>query len=175
MNVSPTQCAGLLLLWLEKQCSPEACKALAKDIGFNDSPIFGADKRRVRLVGEIAIANTALVIHAVNCVFGHDGAKAIIDLFLEGARQSIFCHLEQKDPGFKARYEQRVAQYFDALRGDKPGIGASFLLMRALDRDPLKNLPGQMAVAIKLGESLSSTAQVLKSVSVHQVTGQGDR
>ena len=60
------QCSDLLAIWLETSSGPDAVKQLVKDTGYNDSPFFGAEKKKVRIVGELVLANTALAIFAVN-------------------------------------------------------------------------------------------------------------
>jgi hypothetical protein len=69
----PTKIASdigdLLATWLGRACSPDNAKVVAKKVGYNDSPIFGAEKKRTHLMSEIVIVNTAILIYAVNCVF----------------------------------------------------------------------------------------------------------
>lgn len=84
------QAAGVLLIGLEKRSSPAVTEAIAAEAGYNSSPLFGAKKARIRLMGEVVTVNAALTIVAVNQVFAMADAKTIIDIFLAGARQSLF-------------------------------------------------------------------------------------
>lgn len=165
MEISEMQCASLLSMWLTKNSSPEVCKEIASDIGYNDSPLFGAKKKKMRLMGELVMMNTALVIFAVNQRFEHDEAKAIIDPFLSSSRKSIFEVLEKHDGGFKERYPNRMAEYFELLGQDKAVLGLTFSFMQHLDVDPLKNLKGQLALAARFGTALKGTLDVLNRMT----------
>src|SRR5437762_9422216 len=105
LPISRTQAGDLLVTWLGKNSvEPIILKQIVAETGYNDSPWFGAEKKRIRLIGEIVIANCALAIFAVNQVFaGHD-AKSIVDAFLASARKPVFSLLETKDKDFKSRY-----------------------------------------------------------------------
>lgn len=163
------QCGDLLARWLVDACSPGLAKAIAKDVGFNDSPLFGAEKKKIRLMGELVIANSALGIFAVNQVFDAKDARSIIDPFLSAASRSVFEVLEKKDGTFKGRYEQRMPDYFRVLLGDKPALGISFSLIQNLGIDPLRNMQGQLLVAARLGESLKQALDVLKQVTLRPI------
>lgn len=164
--ISRAACGDLLARWLEKSSDPDVVKQLVKETGYNDSPFFGAEKKKIKIVGELLIVNTALGIFAVNQVFGHNDAKAIIDAFLAVAEKYVFGYLEKKDAGFKQRYEQRMGQYFKVLLEEKPALGMSFSFMTNLGLDPLKNMQGQILVAARLGQSLSQTLDVLKRLTL---------
>lgn len=166
LPITTNRCADLLAMWLEKSSGPDAIKQLVKDTGYNDSPLFGAEKKKVRIVGELVTVNTALAIYAVNQVFEPNDAKSIIDTFLAIARKSVFGYLEGKDPSFKKRYEQRMGEYFKILSEKKPALGMSFSFMKNLDLDPLKNMQGQILVAARLGDSLSKTLDVLNRLTL---------
>jgi hypothetical protein len=43
--------ASLLVAWLEKHSGPDAVKQVVKETGYNDSPFFGSEKKRVRIAG----------------------------------------------------------------------------------------------------------------------------
>lgn len=166
MEINRKQCADLLTTWLGKECAPENAKILAKNIGYKDSPFFGAKKKKTKLIGELVMMNVALVIVAVNQVFNQEDAKSIIDPFLSIANKSIFSVIERQDPDFKNNYEKRMAQYFEILNQDNPGIGISYAFLTNLDLDPLKNMKGQLFVSAKFGESLSKTIDVLKRMEL---------
>lgn len=167
--ITSGQCGDLLAMWLEKSSSPDAVKQLVKDTGYNDSPFFGAEKKKVRIVGELVIVNAALAIVAVNQVFGPNDAKAIIDAFLAVARKAVFGFLEGKDPDFKKRYEQRLGEYFKVLSEDKPALAISFCFMKNLGLDPLKNMEGQLQVASRLGDSLTKTLDALSVLTLERI------
>jgi hypothetical protein len=161
-----TECGALLAMWLEKNSAADSVKQIVKDTGYNDSPFFGAEKKKVRIIGELVTVNTALAIYAVNQVFEFNDAKEIIDTFLAAVRKPVFGFLEEKDPDFKERYEQRMAEYFKVLSEDKPALGLSFCFMRNIDLDPLKNMQGQLLVATRLSDSLKKTLDVLNGLTL---------
>lgn len=162
LPITRAQLAGLLVKWLEKNSGPDAVRQIVKETGYNDSPFFGAERQRVRVIGEVATVNTALVIFAVNQVFVLEDARVLIDTFLGGARGSVFQVIETKDPGFARRYEQRMAEYFQVLSEDKPGLGISFCFLRNLDLDPIKSMQAQVRVAARLGKALGETIDMLR-------------
>lgn len=166
LPITSEQCGDMLALWLEKSSSPEAVKQVVRDAGYNDSPFFGAEKKRTRVIGELVMANTALAILAVNQVFGPEDAKAIIDVFLSAARRSVFTFLEARDSTFEQRYEQRLTEYFKIFGEKQPLLGMSFAFMQSLDLDPLKQGPGQLHLAERFGRSLNETVDVLRRMDV---------
>jgi len=164
--ISRAQAGDLLAIWLGKRSvDPAVVRQIVAESGYKDSPWFGAEKKRVRLVGEIVMANSALAIFAVNQVFSGQDAKAIIDPFLGSARQSVFSLLEAKDKDFR-RYEERMGEYFEALHDERPGVAVSFVFMKSLDIDPIKNGKGQILLAGRFGQSLSSTLGVLRTFTL---------
>jgi hypothetical protein len=165
--ISRVQAGDVLAIWLGKNSvDPAVLKQIVAETNYKDSPWFGANKKKVRLVGEIVMANSALVIFAVNQIFAGQDAKAIIDAFLGSANKSVFSLLEVKDKGFKQRYEERMGEYFEALHGEQPGVAVSFIFMKNLNVDPLKNLKGQVLVAARFGQSLSRTLGVLRTFTL---------
>jgi hypothetical protein len=148
--------------WLKKNSGPDAVKHVVQETGYNDSPFFGAEQKRVRIIAEVTIVNTALVICAVNHVFAFDGAWGLINVFLGRARGRVFRFIETKDAGFARRYEQRMAEYFQVLSEDKPGRGISLCFLKNLDLDPIQNRQAQVLVAARLGKALGETIDMLK-------------
>jgi len=164
--MSEQQCGDLLAMWLGKACSPESAKAVAKEAGYNDSPFFGAKKKKIKLTSEIVMLNTALVIFAVNQVFEELQAKSIIDSFLAISNKSIFSVIEKKDSTFSIRYEKRLAKYFKILHEENLGIGISFHFLTYIDIDPLKSMQAQLLISDRFGKSLSQTIDILKSIDI---------
>jgi len=138
------ECGDDLALLLEEGTSPEHTARIAKEIGFDDSPVFGARKKKARIRGEVAMINSALIIHAVNEVVNENKAKPIIDEFLRVARMYVFNGLEAQNPQFEERYPERLTEYFEILSQEKPALGLTFSFMRHLGVDPLQNLEGQL-------------------------------
>jgi len=159
--ITRRECANLLAAWLKKNATGDSVEQLAKHIGYNLSPLFGAKGKRVWFFGEVVMANVALAIYAVNQTFGPDDSKAIIDSFLASTRESSFILLEERDSQFKARYSQRMAEYFKILHESQPALGFSFAFMRNCDLDPLKNLGGQLQVAAHFGSLLKETLDLV--------------
>lgn len=160
------QAAGVLLLLFEKRCSVEEARAVVAETGYNDSPFFGAEKARVRLLGELSMMNSALTIIAVNRVFELPDAKTIVDYFLAAARESVFLPIERKDSTFRARYEQRMSEYFRAAAEEHPGQAISFSFVRNLGLDPLKSPQTQPRVALRLGQTLTANIVVLRTMEL---------
>lgn len=163
---TPLQVGDLMFQSFQNFSSMETAKAIAAEIGYNDSPFFGATKARVRLVGEVATVTAALTIVAVNQVFPMPHAKTIIDQFLHQARGNVFSHIEKKDSQFKARYEERLAQYFSILSERNPGLAVSFALMSNLGIDPIKSGTGQIQLSVRLGQTLTRMIAGLRLVQL---------
>lgn len=155
------QFGDLLASWLAKSGGAEAAKEVAAEIGYNDAPLFGAAKKKMRLISELVSIHAAIAIFCVNQVFDHANAKAVIDAFLAISNKSIFSWIESKDAGFSKTYEARMAEYFKILHGDKAPLGLSFSLMQHLGKDPLKDMKGQVALAARLAGATKSTLAVL--------------
>lgn len=164
-----------LSLWLGKASSPEIAKQIAKDIGYNDSPFFGANKRKVKIMGELVMVNTAIAISGVNHVYRADIAKEIVDAFLAKSRTHIFSFLEARFPDFSSVYEKRMEQYFNVLKGERPGMGLAFAFLIHMGKnpidtvraDPIGNIAVQMAIALRFEASLKKViGAVLHSASV---------
>lgn len=165
-SITGAQCGDLLAIWLGKASGPENAKAVAKEAGFNDSPFFGADKKRIHLLGELVMVNTAIAIVAVNQVFDRLQAQSIIDPFLARAQKSVFSFLEQKDPDFKAKYEERMAEYFHVFSSGKPGLAVAAAFMNNLGLNALSNLNGQVLLTARFGDALKETINVLRRVTL---------
>jgi len=168
MDTTIEQCADLLTTWLSKESSPDNAKNIAKNIGYNDSPLFGAKKRKTRLIGELTMLNTALVIVAINQVFNENNAKKIIDKFLIISNKSIFSVMEKQYPDFRNTYEKRMAQYFKMIHQENPGVGVSFAFLSNLDLDPLKSINAQLYLSKKFGNSLTQTIDVLSRMNINE-------
>lgn len=164
--ITGVQCGDLLAMWLQKSSSPEVAKQVAKEIGYNDSPLFGAKSKKIKLMAELATINTALAIFAVNQAFDTANSKSIIDPFLSVSRKSIFAILEKHDSNFKQIYQARMAEYFGILSKDKPTLDLSFSFLTHLGIDPLKCMQGQILLAARFGDSLSTTLDVLKRITL---------
>lgn len=170
---------------VEKASSPGWTKAIAKDIGFNDTPLFGRAKARMRIFSELAIVNTALVIIAVNQAYPTKEAKPIIDLFLAFAHKFTFKEVANKDPGFPKRYEERMAEYHSIYLGHMPStklqdvlaqhslrppdketqtlLGVSHAFMANLGINPLQNPEGQIALIGRFGDFLATAIELTRA------------
>src|SRR5690606_32182862 len=49
-----------LASWLQDRCSVEIARRLAAMVGYNDSPLFGAKKKKLRLISELTSIHAAL-------------------------------------------------------------------------------------------------------------------
>lgn len=160
--VTIAQCGDLLAAWLEKNSDPQLVKQFIKETGYDDS----SESKKIRIVGEIAMLNSALAIFAVNQIFLSTEAEAVIDSYLSVARRSVFRLLEDRDPTFKKRYQQRLRKYFEILAEEKPALGMSFALLQNLGVDPVKSGNAQIVVSVRLGNSLKQTIDALKRLKL---------
>lgn len=156
------ECGETLCSWMSQMCNPENVKNVAISIGYNDSPIFFATKKKIALMEEVIILNTAIVIDTVNSMLPNR-AKSVIDTFLLFSKKSIFDVLHQKDSSFKALYETRIAQYFKELANEKPMQGMTVLFMNSLGVNPHKNIQEQINMCNKLSEFFNSCAKCIKT------------
>lgn len=164
--MSRRQAGEILAMGVQKHSDPQAAKTLAKAIGYNDSPLFGAEKKRTRLVAELVMLNTALTVFAINQVIEMPDAKTVIDYFLDFAKRSMFSVIAPKDPAFHKSYESRMAQYFAILSADKPILGLSFAFLKNLGIDPLSNIQSQMVAGKLIADTLSKGIAVLRTISL---------
>ena len=163
--ISKVQCGALLSVWLERHSSPDVVKQIVRDTGYNDSPFFGAEKKKIKIFGEVLIVNCAMAIFAVNQVLKFEAAKEVIDAFLLAAKTPIFGFIERKDPGFQKRYPGRMADYFKVMSGSKPALGLSYSFFENIDQNPLDNLEGQFLLAARFSAFLNSTIDMLQTFS----------
>ena len=160
------QCGDLLASFVGNRSSSEEAKAIARMIGYNDSPLFGARKKRATLVSELAMLYAALVIFSANQAFNQVTARAVIDSFLGCAKRSVFSHLEKEMPNFHNIYSKRMSEYFPIFHQDRAPLGLSFSLMQNLGIDPLNNLQGQLALTAQIASKVDETIQILKRLTV---------
>jgi len=164
MTLDGMAVGSLLVTRLQKQCAISNAKILANAIGFNDSPLIGAKKRKAKLIAELIMAETALIICAVNEVYDEQDAKSIIDPFLVAASQSIFAPVKAAYASFDSDYEHRMAEYYSKLADSKPGVAMSFAFIKNLGIDPLKNAHGQFLVSVHFGKSISDSIDALQAM-----------
>ncbi|MFT4257625.1 MAG: hypothetical protein QM599_11825 [Pseudoxanthomonas sp.] len=160
------QCGDLLASFVGNRSSAEEAKAIAKMIGYNDSPLFGARKKRVALVSELAMLYAALVIFSANQAFNQVTAKAVIDSFLDCARRKVFIHIEKEISNFSGIYSKRMSEYFPIFHQDRAPLGLSFSLMQNLGIDPLNNLQGQLTLTGHIASKMDETIKILKGLTV---------
>ena len=163
------QCGDMLSFVVGERASAENSRRIAKEIKFNDSPLFGARKKRATLVGELVAIHSALVIFAANQALEEHAAKPVIDSFLKIANARIFKHVEAELPGFAGIYANRMKQYFPALHEERPALGLSYLLMDHLGLSPLKNLQAQLFLASEIGNAVTESVTSMKGWDVIDV------
>jgi hypothetical protein len=164
--VTANDCGNMLSVFLGSRASAESAKELAKEVGYNDSPLFGAKKKRVALISELVMFYSALVIFASNRIFNQTVAKSVVDAFLLHAKGRVFSHLEKELPSFSSIYAARLEEYFPIFHQDKAPLGLSFALMKHLGLDPMKNLEGQLWLARQIGMTLDETLEILRGLRV---------
>jgi hypothetical protein len=84
--ITANDCGNMLAVFLGRRASTENAKELAKAVGYNDFPFFGAKKKRVALISERVIFYSALVIFASNRICSQAATKAVVDAFLSTPR-----------------------------------------------------------------------------------------
>lgn len=160
------QCGDMLASFVGNRSSAEEAKAIAKMIGYNDSPLFGARKKRAALVSELAMLYSALVIFSANQAFNQVTAKAVIDSFLDCAKRKVFIHIEKEISGFSSIYSTRMTEYFPIFHQDRAPLGLSFALMQNLGVDPLNSLQGQLTLTGHIASKVGETIKILKGLTV---------
>jgi len=152
--------AEFLIAWVAKRCSPEWVKRTAGEIGYNDKPLFFAKKKRVKLVSEIAIINTAIVIFVTNMVVNPDRAPIIIDAYLETAKNTMFDRLEEIDSHFSDRYKKRIGAYFLLLKDNNiDEMGDLFLSALGV-----KASGGGPFITLEIHKSIKEMYEALKDI-----------
>ena len=149
-SINSIECAGRFAVWLGKKSSLDAARTFAKEIGYNDSPFFGARKARVRLLGELLMLNVAL---------------AIIDPILASLGESDLKVLEQRDSQFTRKYEQRLTEYFKILHESQAALGLSFTMLESLGLPPINNFESQLKIASYVAETLKEAVEILDRVT----------
>jgi hypothetical protein len=160
------QCGDLLATFVGNRSSAEEAKTTARSIGYNDSPLIGARKKRATLVSELAMLYAALVIFSANQAFNQATAKAVIDSFLDCGKRKVFIHIEKEISDFSSIYARRVGEYFPIFHQDRAPLGLSFALMQNLGLDPLKNLQGQLILTAQIASKMDETIKILKGLTV---------
>ena len=171
MHLTHRQCAEALMKWYLAKLAVDNVRAMGREVGYSDSSFFGGSKRRTRLMEEVAILHSALGIQCVNGAFDTADATLVIDNFLELARTSVLAALERRNREFKARYTARIGSYFNALAATRENaIGMSFIFMKSLDVDPLKNVEKQVYCAARIHSVVKQTMDVLQRIEIRQAT-----
>lgn len=153
-----------LTTWTSEQCKPERVRLIAQKIGYNDSPLFFAKKKKARLVSEVIIANTAIAIFAANMSVNPDRAKVIIDAFLDALKDMIFAPMEKIDPDFSQHYENRISSYFSFLQSaNVPGMGDSFIK----ELGAMPSAEGRHFLIMEFGSSIKEVHEALKASIAH--------
>lgn len=164
--ITVDQCGDLLSLFVANRASAEKAAELAKDIGYNDSPMFGARKKRATLVSELAILYSAVAIVSANSALRKEATRPVIDSFLKCAKTRVFSHIAREIPAFPNIYTARVQEYFPLFHQDKAPLGLSFALMKHLNLDPLKNMKAQLWLSEHIALTLRESIDVLKKMTV---------
>ncbi|MDZ3797801.1 MAG: hypothetical protein U0T03_03225 [Xanthomonadales bacterium] len=164
--ITVDQCGDLLASFVGNRSSAKEAKSMAKMIGYNDSPLFGARKKRAALVSELAMLYAALVIFSANQVFNQITAKAVIESFLDRAKKKVFTHIEKEVSNFSSTYSKRMSEYFPIFHQDRAPLGLSFALMQNLGIDPLNNFQGQLVLTGHIASKVDDTIKILQGLTV---------
>lgn len=162
MLFNSDQCGNLLALWLGEQSSPDNVKILATDLGYEDTPFFGANEKTIEFTSELVIVNTMLVLFAVHQVFDLKKARIVIDFFLSNSKSSLFRDIEQQDPNFEDKYDQRSAQYRKILQQGDPLVILSTAFLANLSRNLRDQEEVQEKVTATFAQFLKKTIDVLE-------------
>lgn len=154
MGLEHKKFGGMLADMLKEQTSRDVIKTIVELTGYNDSPFFGAVKKKVRLVGELSMLNSALLIYAANQIAGREDAKKIVDSFLAEATPDVFRVLEARDANFKDRYRQRMETYLQLLSEDRPTAGTTAATIMEQMTDVEGNAIGIERLAVQFMRNL---------------------
>lgn len=167
-KLSVESCSNKIAQWVESLCSPDAMEDIAKESKFNNKPLFGAKKKRMKLMAEVCCINTAIAIHAANCSFDHDDLKPVIDGFLHILQKYMFDILEKNIPEFKPLYEERMADYFKMFNEKNPGLALSFAFLNNLHGKVKLDLQGQTTLADRFSKTMASGVKNMSQMAGHE-------
>lgn len=167
-EITAEDCSLLLAQFFLTNTNDSLAKAMAKKLGIKHSLFWGGKKQLNKVLEELAILHSALVIDTVNCTFEEEACKAVIDPFLAKLKKSFFSQLESKNKDFKKNYEKHINRYFKDLTGENPGLGLSFSFIENIGLNPLRNLQGQLFLVSYLHEAKSRITTILGSATIVQ-------
>lgn len=165
LPISETQCGGILAMWLEKKSNPDIVKQIVAETGYNDSPFFGANAAKIKIIGNVTILNCAIAIIAVNAVVPKERCKGVIDSFLAAAKKPVFSWIESKDSSFNKKYTEQISDYFKATQSKQMVIGISYSFLENIGKNPLNCLEAQLLLNARISNMISETIDILKSFS----------
>lgn len=160
-------CSNQIAQWVESLCSPDAMEEIAKESKFNNKPLFGAKKKRMKLMAEVCCINTAIAVHAANNSFEEDDLKPVIDGFLQFLQKYMFGILEKHMPDFKSLYEKRMAEYYKMFDEENPGLALSFAFLNNLHGKVVLDLKGQTTLAVRFSKSMASGVKSMREMAGH--------
>lgn len=166
-KISVENCSSNIARWIEILCSPDAIEEIAKESGFKNKPLFGAKKKRMKLMAEVCCINTAIAIHAANCSFEEDDLKPVIDGFLQILQKYIFGILEKHMPEFKSLYEERMVDYFKIFNEKNPSIALSFAFLQNLHGKPKFDLKEQTILAVRFSKTMAFGVKNMRQMAGH--------
>ena len=172
--ITRAQLGDILSMRLEKVSSVENLKELTKKIGYNDSPLFGAKKAKIRVMSEFVFANSAVIVAALNDVFPTFDALSIAKNFSDSAQKSMFVHIASQNSDFSKQYKERVGSglscgsYVAGLTtaGVVPPIIFAMKFLQNLGIDSENNWETTLSVVDTFRSSYLETAEFLKMVEL---------
>lgn len=165
MEFTYESCSDLIAKAVEKQSSPDEIEKIAKEAQFKNNPLFGAMKKRIQLMAEVSVVNTAIAIFAANCSFKQEDLKPIIDGSLQLLQKYMFSIIEKNLNGFKDLYAKRMAEYYPILQEEQPGIGLSFVFLKNLHGKPKLDFEGQTKLAVRFTSNISSSVEAMQTIA----------
>ncbi len=158
-------CSNKIALWVESLCTPDTIEVIAKESKFNIKPLFGAKKKRMKLMAEVCCINTAIAIHAANCSFEKNDLKAVIDGFLQLLQKYMFGILEKHMPEFRSIYENRMSEYYEIFNEKYPGLAISFVFIKNLHGKLLLDFHVQFLLATRFSKTITSAVKNMRQMA----------
>lgn len=117
--------AKQLAQWVEETSNPETIKKISKEAEFNLKPLFGAKKKRMKLIAEVLSVKISVAIHVAHQTFRKHELQPIVDTFLEVLYANLLVHVDERSPSFNTTCQERLREYSTLYDLPNPGYGLS--------------------------------------------------
>lgn len=165
-KVSAQSCGTFLASRVAAACNSEAARSVARQIGYKDTPFFGAKKRQTRLMAEYLIVHVALAIHAANVAFSVDHSRAVIDTMIDALGGRVFGRFEEFYGGFKTEYSVRMREYVAVFEHNAPLDTIAPVFTGGLGIDSLSNAAAVFAAMEPITRFFDDTVNGLRRITL---------